>query len=176
MREGKANGGSIRDEVKAAAKGHGPDCGCPRCTAKKAKGGLLKEFDAKKRAEGGRAAKAKGGKAGTKINIVIAPGGANPQPAAPPPGMGPPGAGPIRPPGVPMPMPGGAPPPGAPMPMPIPVPMGGGAPGGMPPPMPPRARGGRAPKVGSQPRAGGGSGLGRLQKTHAVSGGVAHEP
>ena len=179
--EGRASGGEVAEKVLAAhhaehdamAKGraaggkagHGPDCACPRCAARKAKGGLLKEWDAKKRAEGGRAARAKGGKAGTKINIIIAPGGANPpDPNAPPGGGLPPNLALKPPPAapMPMPMPGGAPP-GAPspMPMPIPIPMGGA---GGPPGMPPRARGGRAPKVRGEPEAGAGSGLGRLQK------------
>lgn len=122
------------------------------CTCAKCRGGEVKA-----RAHGGRSGKGK-----MSVNIVIAPGGANPQQAAPP-GM-PPGVGIKPPPAMPMPMPGGAPPPGAgaPMPMPVPVPMGGA---GMPPPgMPPRARGGRAPKVRGEPEAGSGSGLGRLQK------------
>ncbi|HEY1427832.1 MAG TPA: hypothetical protein VGF50_14260 [Caulobacteraceae bacterium] len=193
--KGRASGGEVAEkalaahhaEHKAMAAGraaggkaaHGPDCGCPRCSARKAKGGLLSAFGSMSKADGGRAARAKGGKAGTKINIIIAPGGANPQPPGGPPGGLPPNLALKPPPAMPMPMPGGAPPPGAapPMPMPIPMPMGGGAPGGMPPPgMPPRARGGRAPKVRGEPKAGGGSGLGRLQKTHAVSDGVAHEP
>jgi hypothetical protein len=130
---------------------------------------VAQDADAKARARGGRSGKGK-----TNINIIIGthPGGLNGQ-GGPPPGPNPALA--IRPPpppgAAPMPMPGGAPPPGAgaPMPMPIPVPMGGaGGPPGMPPPgMPPRARGGRAPKVGGEPQAGAGSGLGRLQKTAA---------
>jgi hypothetical protein len=118
------------------------------------------------KAEGGRVARAHGGKSGkgkTNINIIIGahPGGAGA--GAPPPGANPALA--LKPPPaapMPMPAPGGTPPPGAaPMPMPIPVPMGGA---GAPPGMPPRARGGRAPKVRGEPEAGSGSGLGRLQK------------
>jgi hypothetical protein len=119
------------------------------------------------RAKGDRTAHARGGKAGkgkTNINIVIAPGGMNPQAAAPPQPAGLPPGGPMRPPGMPMPMP---PPPGAAagapaaMPMPIPIPGPAGPPG--PPPGGPRARGGRAPKAGA------GSGLGRLQKAAAAA-------
>lgn len=194
LTRGRAEGGEVDEKALAAhhaehsamAKGraaggsaHGPDCSCPRCAARKAKGGLLKEWDAKKRAEGGRTGRAKGGKTGTKINIIIAPGGANP----PDPSAGglPPNLAVKPPPAAPMPMPGappGAAPGAPPMPMPIPVPMGGGMPGaGMAGgASPPRARGGRAPRVGGEPRAGGASGLGRLQKTHAVKNGVAHEP
>jgi hypothetical protein len=152
-----AGGANIREAVKAEAKqGHGPDCTCPRCAAKKAKGGLLSKFDADARAKGGRAARAKGGKAGTKINIIISPGGANAQPAPPPGGP----LGPLRaptPPVLPPPAaagPPGMPPGGPPMPMPPP-----GA-GGPPPPMPMRKRGGRV-------KAGAGSGEGRLQKIAA---------
>lgn len=109
------------------------------------------------RARGGRT------KGKTQINIVIAPGGANPQ-GAPPGGGLPPNLGVKPPPAapVPMPTPGAAAPAPAAMPMPVPIPMGGGAGGGG---MPPRARGGRAPKIGGETQAGAGSGLGRLQKT-----------
>lgn len=175
-----ASGGEVAEkalaahhaEHKAMAKGkHGPDCDCSRCTARKAKGGLLSAFGAMSKASGGRASHARGGKAGkgTKINIIIAPGGANPQP---PPGAGglPPNLALKPPPAAPMPMPapGGAPPGASPMPMPIPIPMGGGMPGaGMAGgASPPRARGGRAPRIKGDPMAGSGSGLGRLQKAH----------
>lgn len=122
--------------------------------------------------DGGQSkARARGGKAGkgkTNINIVIGtPGGLSPPggPQGPNPQLAlkPPTPPPMP---VPMPPPGGAAP-GAPMPMPIPIQGAAGPPGppGMPPPgMPPRARGGRAPRVRGEPEAGGGSGLGRLQK------------
>jgi hypothetical protein len=142
--EGRKDGGSVEKKVLAAHHA---------------------EHDAmsKGRARGGRSGKGK-----MSVNIVIAPGGANPQAA------GPPGANPALaikpPPAMPMPMPGGAPAPGA-MPMPIPMPGAAGPPGppGMPPPgmMGPRARGGRAPRIHGEPEAGAGSGLGRLQKTAA---------
>jgi hypothetical protein len=234
---GKVAEGALKQhQAEHKAMGaHGPDCDCERCAHKRAKGGILKQFDAERRAakaEGGtldaaernklskktfglpgsrkypmpdkshaanakaRASqmvakgklsesskekidakanrvlgRARGGKAGkgTKINIIIAPGGMNPQP---PPGGTPGGLPPnlaIRPPtpAAPMPMPGGAPPGAPPMPMPIPVPMGGAGAGMPPPGMPPRARGGRAPRVRGEPEAGSGSGLGRLQKIEA---------
>jgi hypothetical protein len=136
-----------------------------------AKGKLSESSKAKIDAKADRVlGRARGGKTGkgTKINIIVAPGGMNPPGAGGPPGGIPPNLA-IKPPmpAAPMPMPGAAPPPGAgaPMPMPVPVPMGGGAPPpGMPPGMPPRARGGRAPQVDGEPEAGSGSGLGRLQK------------
>ena len=162
-----------KSKASGGKAGHGPDCDCPRCASRKAKGGLLSAFGAMSKADGGRAAHARGGKAGkgTKINIIIAPGGMNPQT---PPGAGglPPNLALKPPPAAPMPMPappGGAPG-AAPMPMPIPIPMGGGMPGaGMAGgATPPRARGGRAPRVGGNPLAGAGSGLGRLQKAHGL--------
>ena len=94
--KGRADGGSVEDKVlsahraehKAMAKGraaggkaaHGDDCACPRCTSRKAKGGLLSAFGRMSKADGGRTAHAKGGRSGkgTKINIISAPGGANP--------------------------------------------------------------------------------------------------
>jgi hypothetical protein len=154
---GKVGEGALkqhRAEHKAmGAPQHPKDCTCPKCS-----GGAVK------RARGGRSGKGK-----MNVNIVIGTPGGMSQPPGGPPGPNPQLA--IRPPPPPMPMPmppPGAPPPGA-MPMPMPAPPMAGPPGMPPgmPPMPPRARGGRAPKVGGEPEAGSGSGLGRLQKTAA---------
>jgi hypothetical protein len=124
----------------------------------------------KPKRDGGRTARATGGrtkgKGKTNINIVIAAGkpqapGMGPMDMPPPP-MGGPGAAPI-----PVPPPKAAGPQAAPMPMPVPMPMPiQGGPGG-PPPMP-RKSGGRVSKVAKSYKdmeAGAGSGEGRLQKT-----------
>ena len=123
-------------------------------------------------ADGGRTARATGGrtKGKTNINIIVAAGKGQ-QPGMPPAGMMPPPPAPGgRPVMMPPPPPGGA---GAgagapPMPMPIPMPMPmGGAPAGGPPPMP-RKAGGRITKTAHSYKdmeAGAGSGEGRLQKT-----------
>jgi hypothetical protein len=120
-------------------------------------------------ADGGRTARAAGGrtKGKTNINIVVAAGKGQ-QPNMPPAGgmMPPPPPPGGRPVAVPPPPPGGAG--AAPMPMPIPMPMPmGGAPAGGPAPMP-RKAGGRISKVAHSYKdmeAGAGSGEGRLQKT-----------
>jgi hypothetical protein len=123
-------------------------------------------------ADGGRTARAAGGrtKGKTNINIIVAAGKGQ-QPGMPPAGglmpPPPPPAGGGRPVAVPPPPPGGAG--AAPMPMPIPMPMpmgGAGAPTGAPPM--PRKAGGRITKVAKSYKdmeAGAGSGEGRLQKT-----------
>jgi len=126
-------------------------------------------------ADGGRTARAAGGRTGkgkTNINIVIA-AGKGPQGGPPAGGMMPPpppsGGRPVM---MPPPPPGGAGAGAPPMPMPIPMPMPmGGAPAGGPPPgMPPMPRkaGGRITKTAHSYKdmeAGAGSGEGRLQKT-----------
>jgi len=164
---GKAKGGSAQPDpdelgrfVRRMSHHPAPDIqemvrqrfGGYRIGSDELQGHLAPDDEAQPRARGGRSGKGK-----TNINIVIAtPGGQSQQGAAPPPG-GPPVGPPMRPPGMPVPMmpPGAMPPPGAPAPMAAPM----MPPGGMPPPgLPPRAKGGRAPRAGS------GSGLGRLEK------------
>jgi hypothetical protein len=128
------------------------------------------------RRNGGRTARATGGKTKgkgkTNINIVIATGKPagqqgmmNPGDIGPTP---PPGAG-AGPQGMPVPIPAaaGAGAGAAPMPMPIPMPMPMGGAGGGQPPMA-RKSGGRITKVASSYKdmeAGSGGGEGRLQKT-----------
>ena len=122
-------------------------------------------------ADGGRTARAAGGRTGkgkTNINIIVA-AGKGPQGGMPPAGMMPPPPAPGgRPVMMPPPPPGGAGAGAPPMPMPIPMPMPmGGAPAGGPPPMP-RKAGGRITKTAHSYKdmeAGAGSGEGRLQKT-----------
>ena len=121
-------------------------------------------------ADGGRTARAAGGRTGkgkTNINIVIA-AGKGPQGGPPAGMMPPPPSGGGRPVMMPPPPPGGAGAGAPPMPMPIPMPMPmGGAPAGGPPPMP-RKAGGRITKTAHSYKdmeAGAGSGEGRLQKT-----------
>jgi len=121
-------------------------------------------------ADGGRTARATGGrtKGKTNINIIVAAGKGQ-QPGMPPAGMTPPPPAPGgRPVMMPPPPPGGAGAGAPPMPMPIPMPMPmGGAPAGGPPPMP-RKAGGRITKTAHSYKdmeAGAGSGEGRLQKT-----------
>jgi len=133
----------------AGGKVHEKECKCAKCmggAVKKAAGGPISYGGS--RPEGGRIARAKGGRAkkGTNINIIIAPGGGAAKPAMPmpPPGM---------PPGGPVGLHQGAPPP-----MPPP---GASAPMG-PPPMG-RKSGGRAYPIDS----GAGGGLGRLEKARA---------
>jgi hypothetical protein len=149
--------------------------------AAKKKGGRVGKFYGGSigKAEGGGTTKAKT-KGPTNINIVIAAGGKQPDgmPAGGPP--------PDAPSGIPIPVGAGGPPPGPGMPMAggapgMPMPMGGmpgGGPGALPPglgalmggpgddqnamPMP-RKSGGRV-KGYMKSKAGGGSGLGRLQK------------
>jgi hypothetical protein len=103
------------------------------------------------RPEGGRIARAHGGrsKKGTTVNIIIAPGGGAPKPMMPPPGAPPP--------------PGG--PPGMHQGMPPPMPPGG-APSPMGPPMMGRKHGGRAYPI----EHGAGGGKGRLEKARAYGG------
>jgi hypothetical protein len=140
--------------------GHVSGCKCPACCSggrvgKKAGGAL----SGGTRPEGGRLARASGGrsKKGMNVNIIIAPSGGGAKPPMP---------------GAPMPPPGAlgmhqGMPPGAPMPPP-----GAGAPMGpataMPPPGPPmpmaRKHGGRT----NYPiDTGGGGGLARLEKIKA---------
>jgi len=122
-------------------------------------------------ADGGRTARAAGGRTGkgkTNINIVIA-AGKSPQGGPPAGGLmppPPPGGRPVMMP----PPPGGAGAGAPPMPMPIPMPMPMGGAGGPPPGMPPMPRkaGGRITKTAHSYKdmeAGAGSGEGRLQKT-----------
>jgi hypothetical protein len=124
-------------------------------------------------ADGGRTARAAGGRTGkgkTNINIIVA-AGKGPQGGPPAGGMmppPPPGGG--RPVMMPPPPPGGAGAGAPPMPMPIPMPMPMGGAGGPPPGMPPMPRkaGGRITKKAHSYKdmeAGAGSGEGRLQKT-----------
>lgn len=121
-------------------------------------------------ADGGRTARATGGrtKGKTNINIIVAAGKGQQQPPMPPAGLMPPPPGGGRPVVMPPPPPGGAGAGAPPMPMPIPMPMPmGGAPAGGPPPMP-RKAGGRITKTAHSYKdmeAGAGSGEGRLQKT-----------
>ena len=158
----KAGGGGVTDEPPSYGQVRAKQARADQLATKQA-------FRAagKSKATGGRAAHARGGKSGRgqmRVNIVIAPGGANPPSAQPPMGAGPP---PIGPPGgapVPMPPGPGAPPPAGPgvMPVPMPMPMPGAGAG---PPMPPRAKGGRVAGIRKgDPRAGSGSGFGRLEK------------
>ena len=124
-------------------------------------------------ADGGRTARATGGrtKGKTNINIIVAAGKGQ-QPGMPPAGgmMPPPPAPGGRPVMMPPPPPGGAGAGAPPMPMPIPMPMPMGGAGGPPPGMPPMPRkaGGRITKTAHSYKdmeAGSGSGEGRLQKT-----------
>ena len=129
---------------------HGPQCHCSKCgggaVGKKAGGSISDGTYQGTRPQGGRLARASGGrsKKGTTVNIIIAPGGGA-KPIMPPPGVLPP-PGPVG-------MHQGAPPP-----MP---------PGGAPPPMGPppmmRKHGGRAYPI----EHGAGGGKGRLEKARA---------
>lgn len=118
------------------------------------------------RPTGGRLARKDGGKTGkgkVNVNIIIAQGKPQQQPAGQMP-MSPNGA---PPPGIPVPMgmpPG--PPPQAAAPPPMPMPMGGPPPGapGLGAAMP-RKRGGRAYRSYKDVDAGSGSGPGRLEKS-----------
>ena len=125
----------------------------------KAAGGSLDGKLQGMRPEGGRLAKAGGGRAkkGMNVNIIIAPnppaGGA---PMPPPGAIPPPGAGPVG-------LHQGVPPPQMPP---------GAMPAGAPPPMMPRARGGRTSHMTAKPgkyplENASGGGLGRLEKAAA---------
>lgn len=140
----------------------------------KAAGGSVSdgELEGTRPLRGGRMAHAKGGKAGRgkmNVNIIIGAGHGAQDAQTTPGGMLPPG-GPPRPPGaVPVAMPPTTPPMGGGMmPMPIPMPMGGAS---APSPLGgtvPRKRGGRTvAHEMAEHGAGGGSGLGRLEKIKA---------
>ena len=135
---------------------HGGSCSCAKC------------------ANGGRAERKRGGRAGkTNINIII---GARPGGERPPQINGAPPAPPMPPRGVPVPVGPAGPPPGMPMGGPPPMgpppggmpPMGpppGAMPMGPPPGMPmPRKSGGRVAHAMAKGTTGAGGGLGRLKK------------
>ena len=160
-RAAKASGGNMTSLALpnaftpvSRAKGgkvHGKGCDCGKCgggAVMKAAGGPATYGGS--RPEGGRIARAKGGRAkkAMNVNIIIAPGGGGAKPPMP---MPPPPGGPVG-------MHQGAPPPAMPPPgAGAPPPMGG------PPPMMGRATGGRAYPI----KSGGGGGLGRLEKARA---------
>jgi len=142
-------------------KVHGSDCSCAKCSGGrvgKKEGGSINDGT---RPEGGRIARAKGGRAkkGMNVNIVIAPQGGGA--ARPPMPMPPPGAGPVG-------LHQGVPPP----PM---APPGGAPPMAPPPGMMGRKSGGRveeqtvhAVTAGKYPiRDGAGGGRGRREKIRA---------
>jgi hypothetical protein len=141
--------------MKRGGKVHGDGCTCAKCGGgsvrrARAVGGPVSYGGS--RPQGGRIARARGGrsKKGTNINIIIAPGGGGAKPPMP---MPPPPGGPI---GMRQGMPPPMPPPGAAPPM-------GPPPGGMPPPGLMRKDGGRAYPI----KDGAGGGKGRLQKIAA---------
>lgn len=172
---GHAHGGSVDEMqdkamIKKAVHAHerADHAGSPLTKLKLKDGGHIEGGHHKKRldrsgfAAGGKT-KSKG-KGGTHVNVIVAPkggegGGPGALPIAPPrppmaPPPGPPGGGP----GMPPPGAAGMGPPRPPM-----MPPGAGGPPGMPPM---RAHGGRFAKGGKVPDAGGGSGLGRIEKIH----------
>lgn len=140
---------------------HGKSCSCAKCSGGavgKAAGGGVSYGGT--RPQGGRIARASGGrtKKGTTVNIIIAPGGGGgaPKPPLMPPSPPPPATGPVG-------MHQGMPPPPPP----------GMPPGGASPPMGPpmmRKHGGRAYPI----ETGGAGGLARLAKVKAYGGPPIH--
>jgi len=167
----RASGGKVHeDEAQDRALIHKMGCRCAKCwggRTGKAKGGSVSDGTMEgMRPEGGRLARAKGGrtktKKGTNINIIIAPaGGGAPRPMMPPPGA----------------------PPGGPLGLHQGPPLSAGAPGAMPPgapaPMGPQAPAplarkdgggvvGHLAKPGKYPiKHASGGGKGRLEKIQA---------
>lgn len=154
---GTATGHPFVQMRATGGKVHGTKCECPKCSGgavSKARGGSTESNAAMigARPEGGRTARASGGRAkkgAMNVNIIIASPKDKPMIGAPPGGISspPPGAGPVG-------LHQGAPPPAMPPP--------GAAPPMGPPPMG-RKSGGRAYPIES----GAGGGLGRLEKARA---------